>query len=394
MNASSKRKVLIVTHHLTVGGVQKSLLSALKAINYDENEVTLYLRKDRTDLLSFVDDRVNVIVNKDTHHYYRRPKALLYQVGIILGKLLKKSSSVKAFEKKLADQIRQWMMEFEHASYFKDTYYDVAVSYVQGYSTEFVADYVQAKKKVAFYQVSTDELHDVHERAFPKYDVIAVEHEDIEQLLGQWYPAAKKKIIVVENHINQEILHLQSKAYDVNLPKNKTIICSCGRFAKVKGFDLAVEAAKCLKEKNENFIWYLIGDGPERERVENLVQKYNLEDVVIFLGMQKNPYPYISKCDIFVQPSYEEALSIAMLEAKMFNKAIVSTKTVGGISMIEHNRNGVLVEINATAMAEGIESLIKNSDLMHKIHKELECVNYDERDFAYARKWKILLGEA
>lgn len=391
MDSLKKKKVLIVTHHLTVGGVQKSLLSALKAIDYDKNDVTLYLRKDRTDLLPFVDERVKVIVNKDKHHYYRYPKSVLMQAGIFIGKIIKKPSLVQSLEKQLADQIRKWMMEFEEQSYFRDECYDVAVSYVQGYNTEFVADYVKAKKKVAFYQVSTDELHDVHERVFPQYDTIAVEHEDIQRLLEQWYPEIKDKIVIVENHINQELLYLQSKEYEVDIPKDKISLCSCGRFAKVKGFDLAVKAAKCLKDKDVSFIWYMIGDGPEREMVETLAKEYNLEDSVVFLGMKKNPYPYMANCDIFVQPSYEEALSIAMLEAQMLNRPIVSTKTVGGLSMIDNQKTGLLTEINPEALACGVEMLIKDAELRYSIEHSLKCINYDNAEKQYREQWDRIL---
>ena len=68
----AKKKILIVAHHLTVGGVQKSLISALRNIDYDSNDVTLYLRKNRLDLLPFVDSRVKVIVNEDKQQYYRK----------------------------------------------------------------------------------------------------------------------------------------------------------------------------------------------------------------------------------------------------------------------------------------------------------------------------------
>ena len=61
-----KKKLLIVAHHLTIGGVQKSLIAALKAIDYEKFDVTLYLRKNRTDLLSLVDERVNVIGHLNT----------------------------------------------------------------------------------------------------------------------------------------------------------------------------------------------------------------------------------------------------------------------------------------------------------------------------------------
>ena len=61
-----KRKVFIAIHQLNLGGAQKALISALNAIDYAENEVTLYVRKDRLDLLSQVNRNVsNIIINKD-----------------------------------------------------------------------------------------------------------------------------------------------------------------------------------------------------------------------------------------------------------------------------------------------------------------------------------------
>ena len=81
-----KKRLLVVIPHLTIGGVQKSLISALKALDYDTYDVTLYLRKNRTDLLPFVDERVNVIVNTDPNRYYRKPYAILLQIKSLIAK--------------------------------------------------------------------------------------------------------------------------------------------------------------------------------------------------------------------------------------------------------------------------------------------------------------------
>lgn len=389
---SEKKKILIVTHHLTIGGVQKSLVSALKAINYEKYDVTLYLRKNRKDLLKLVDDRVNVVINDDKTHYYRKPKALVYQGKILLSKLLKKNEQVKFLEKQLADQIRTWMMEYEKDTYFKEKNYDVAISYVQGYTTIFVADYVNADKKIMFYQVSTDELHDVHENTMPKYDSIIVEHEDIKKLMEEWYPLEKNKIDIIENYVDSEIIKTQADEENINLNDNRFMICSCGRFAKVKGFDLAVEAAKYIKEQGIDFVWYLVGDGPERKAIEELVEEYKLQENIVFTGMKTNPYPYIKASDIYVQPSYEEALSIALLEAQVLAKPIVTTKTVGGLSMINDGIDGKLVDINKKSLAEGLIMLLKDESIREDYIEQLKKVDYDKLRTEYQKKWDAILS--
>ena len=70
--------------------------------------------------------------------------------------------------------------------------------------------------------------------------------------------------------------------------------------------------------------------------------------------MQKNPYPYLGISDVYVQPSYEEALSIAMLEAQILCLPMVSTKTAGGIVMVEEGKTGYLADINPEALAEAL----------------------------------------
>lgn len=387
----NKKNILIVAHHLTVGGVQKSLLSALKAIDYDKAEVTLYLRKNRLDLKDLIDENVKLIVNDDRHHYYARPWAMLLQILILICKLFNKKKRVKELEKNLADYIRKEMMKYEQKKYFANSCFDIAISYVQGYNTVFVAEYICAKKKYVFYQVSTDELHEIHEKTFPYYDKIIVEHESIKELLQEWYDLQKSKLFVLENYIDYEIVRKQSEEYGIE-KNNKKMICSCGRFAKVKGFDLAVESAKILRDKGFDFYWYLVGDGPEREKIEATTKKYRLEDYVKLTGMKKNPYPYIAACDVYVQPSYEEAISLSIMEAQIIGVPIVTTKTVGGMNMIQDGINGIQTEITRESLAEGIMRLLEDKDYCARIKNELLKVDYDTQRAEYMKKWNELLG--
>ena len=162
------RKVLFVANHLTVGGIQKSLISALNSVDYNVNEVTLYIRKNRLDLLPYVNKNVKVLINKDDVHYYRFPYALYLQVLLFLCKFFGLKEKTDNLTAKLSEYVMFSMFENEKKKYFSDVEYDVAISYWQGYNTLFVDKYIKAKRKIMFYQVSTDELHDVHQATMPK----------------------------------------------------------------------------------------------------------------------------------------------------------------------------------------------------------------------------------
>ena len=95
-----KRKVFIAIHQLNIGGAQKALISALNAIDYSENEVTLYVRKNRLDLLPQVNcDVSNIIINKDNTRYYRKPYVVLLYIKSKINNLLKRSN--KSTDEKL-----------------------------------------------------------------------------------------------------------------------------------------------------------------------------------------------------------------------------------------------------------------------------------------------------
>ena len=387
-----KKKLLIVAHHMTIGGVQKSLISALKALDYDKYDVTLYLRKNRTDLLPFIDERVNVIVNTDPNRYYRKPYAILLQIKSIIANAFGKKDKAKKLNDILEEKIRCDAMEYEHKTYFSNTHYDTAVAYVQGYVALFVDKCINADKKILFYHTSTNDTPEIHNAVIPNYSAVAALHEQQKALLEEWYPSSKGKIKIVENYTDKELIAEQSNALSIR-ETDKTVICSCGRFSPVKGFDMAVEAAKALKKQGVDFIWYFVGDGPERKNIEQKISEYGLESNIVITGMQKNPYPYMACCDIYVQPSYEEALGLTILEAHRLNKPVISTATVGGLKLVETGKNGVICKINSNSIAESIADLINDKEKYNLLLNSLKSIDYSHEFDKYKQQWKSLLEE-
>lgn len=388
-----KKKILFVIPHLTIGGVQKSLIAALKVLDYEKFDVTLYLRKNRTDLLSFVDERVKVIINDDKHHYYRKPYAVILQILITVFNSLGRKAKAKGFNQKLSDAVVKYGMDYEKNHFFSSKKYDIAIAYVQSYTALFVADCVNAEKKYVVFHTSVDELHNVHEKIIDKFTKVVAIHNEQKELIKQWYPQIADRITVVENYCDKVLIEAQSKAFSVEKPEDKFVLCSCGRFTNVKGFDLAVEAAKELKEKNISFLWYFVGDGPERTKLEKLIEEYNLQENIKMTGMQKNPYPYINACDIYIQPSYEESLGLTILEAHRLCKSVIATKTMGGLKIIQDGCNGLLCDINACAIAEAIETLIDDKTTFEKIKTNLKSIDYSEELNQYKAQWQKLLEE-
>jgi len=370
-----KKKLLLVIPHLTIGGVQKSLISALPSLDYDRYDVTLYLRKNRTTLLPYVDKRVNVIINKDTTKYYRKPYSVFLQIFSKLLSVFGLKEKSAEIEKKLSDFIREQSMEYEHNAYFKDVVFDKAIAYVQGYTVEFVDKYINSKDKYVFFHTSKDEVHFLHKKALPHFKRIAALHETQAELIKEWYPEVSDRITIVENFVSRPAIEGQSKEYNIEKPAGKTVLCSCGRLSFVKGFDIAIESAKMLKEKGFDFLWYFVGDGPEREKLEKKIVEYRLSDCIAITGMKENPYPYMKAADIYVQPSYEEAMPVTIIEALKLKKPVITTATVGGKKLVSHEKTGLISDINAEFLSESILKLINDKTLYDKIINELNLID-------------------
>lgn len=386
-----KRRVFIAIHQLNFGGAQKALISALNAIDYEQNEVTLYIRKNRLDLLPSVNKNVSkIIINEDNTKYYRKPYCLWLFALSKINTLLKRNNLKN--KNKSTQYIVKRQIEFEKKHYFSDdTAYDVAICYIQEYTAKSIAENVKAKKKIMFYHNSTDSLHELHNEVMKQYDKIYCVSKGAQKAIAGFYPQFADKIDYLENYVDAEKIRVEAEKFIPDYPKGRLILCSCGRITSVKGFDLAVGAAGILKENNINFKWYFVGDGADRAKIEKLIDDKKLNEYIEITGMMDNPYPYIKNCDIYIQPSYEEAHSLSIIEAQILCKTIVSTATVGGTSIIEDCKDGIISEINSDSLAEKIILIYKNKDLQAKIKQVLADKDYSQDYEIFCSKWKRLL---
>ena len=388
-----KKKVLFVIHQLNYGGVQKSIIPALDAIDYSKNEVTLYVRKNRIQLLPDVNPNVSkIIVNEDKTRYYRKPYMVYLQTLEVVSKLLKREKWEKDIHQKMVTYMNESQMKYEQKHYFNnDEEYDIAISYISGFTAKFVVKYVQAKKKIMFYHLSVDDRHELHECIMPSFDSIVGVSKNIEKLLKELYPVCIEKMTSMDNYVDEVQIRERAEKGKLENKDREVILCSCGRLSPEKGFDLAVQTAKILKERNISFYWYFVGGGAERVKLEREILENKLEDYIEITGMQNNPYTYIGACDIYVQPSYEESFGLTITEAKILCKPIVSTKTVGALGQMSHLEDGILTNISAAEIADGILKYIEDKELKENVIENLKKIDYTVKFREYQKQWEALL---
>ena len=384
-----KRKTLILLNSIQTGGLLISLLEALNVVQLNDFEIAVYAISSFDSCEKRFPSEVKVIIDRDKTHYHRRPKAVLLHLQIFLYKLLKRTGKITEYEEELHSFVHAQKAKYPAKQYFCDGV-DVVVSYAIGLCTEMAVN-IKADKKYLFFHSSDPNFHrDLTETCFVEFDRIFAVSKNVQQMLKQSFPEHENKISLIRNYLDPDRIIILSKEFSIDRFEKEIVITSVVRVDKEKGADIIIDAALVLKNKGVSFIWYIVGDGSDRELIEKQILKYGLSDCVFITGFQSNPYPYINDCDIYVHPAYEESFGLAILEALILEKPVVSTNTMGAREVLANGEYGLIVPIDSMSVAEGIMRLLIDKNLKRRYELSFNNNNINERNI-YKQQWTSLL---
>ena len=373
---------------MKIGGAQKSLLSFLQCFAASEYRrdyaVDLLVLQPEGEFLSQIPGTVRLVQPGNVLRWMGsalKPDLILKHPslrGMIgeLGWIIRKK--LRLFPKGLNTEQKLWAC-WHRLLPEQSGEYDVAVSYLDGVTNYYIMDKVRAAKKVLWYH------SDYQKQGYaPWFDrrtledcsrIITISDTCRDCLLHE-FPQLKDKIDMVENITSAEQLRrwsLQGECPEYDGAQGVKLL-TVGRLHPQKGIDIAIEAARVLKKKGFAFRWLVAGDGAQRESLQQLIDRYQLNDQFILMGARSNPYAYMRGCDILVQPSRVEGKSIVLDEAKILCKPIVSTNytTVG--DAIEHGVTGWITEMNGEALAEGIIRMAQDHQLRAGLMTHLQSL--------------------
>lgn len=378
-----KKKLLFVIPGLEAGGAEKSLVNLLNTIDSGRFSVDLFLFSNQGLFVDQVPDFVHILQKNKELVWFQKSLlsslfALLFQgrFTLMVHRFLYFWKNRTINNSGVAEQY-SWE-NFRPAFKTLDTNYYAAIGFLEKSSIYFVVDQVKAQKKIGFIHTFFSELKlDVgfEEKYISKLASVAVVSNECGEDFKNVFPHVAQKVKVIPNIVSSELIENLSVKEAVSMEQNSII--SIGRLITLKGFDLAVEAGKILKQKKISFHWYIIGEGAERENLETLIEKHGLQNHFSLVGLKKNPYPYIKNATVFVQPSRYEGKSIAVDEAKILQKPIVLTNFSTAKDQITNGINGQIVEMNPAGIAEGIIKYFDDQNFTDKIIANLQSENYD-----------------
>jgi glycosyltransferase involved in cell wall biosynthesis len=217
------------------------------------------------------------------------------------------------------------------------------------------------------------------------------------------YGYCKKNGIVIWNgfdttkmlRLYKEFDPLKLKA-ELGLVPNKKIISIIARVDNMKDHFTALKAIKKLLDNNiKDFVLLVIGDGNVelKEKLNNYVDKNQMNDYVLFLGMKNDIIPYYKITDILLSSScFGEGVSNSIVEAMLFEKIIIATD-VGDNSILINKERGYLFNVkDYNKLYEILKSLIKDDSNLNKdcLKKYvLENLNLNFMVNRYISEWSI-----
>ena len=201
-------------------------------------------------------------------------------------------------------------------------------------------------------------------------------------------------IEVIYNPINLNSIMIKKNyklpvKYENEFSDNSFIkLINVGHLEEQKGQDVLIKAVKLINEYK--FKLYIIGEGSKRQYLENLIKKLDLEDKVVLLGFQDNPYNFMKKADIFILSSLWEGFGHVIVEAMACNTPVISSDCKSGPNeIIDHDIDGILTKtgshidlnkkINQLALDDNKRNkLIKNANYkMKKFEDKVIVKSYE-----------------
>lgn len=342
-----KKKILFIYGQLNGGGAERVLLDILHNIDYSQYEVDLCQIVAGGTLINEVPTAVKIIP-------LWRGYTLGYKIAI---RLSNKWGNNYLFKRKIKKKLTKQ--------------YDMEISFLEGFPLKIHAMMNTTSKKISWvhcdlfrFPYEADQFRSGEElAAYNKMDKVVCVSKDAKEAFKKRFPTCISDVVVIYNPIDSKKIEKLSVAFKPKEKEKFTIITS-GRLTPQKKMDRVLRVAKRFKEEHIDVKFQILGDGELKGELLNLRQQLEVEDMVDFLGFQKNPFPYIKQADLMFCCSGYEGFCLVICEAMCLGVPVVCTKTSGPIEILEDNKYGLLCEHDDESMYKAVKQMVQNKQLL------------------------------
>lgn len=346
------KKILFFINTLSGGGAEKvlcDLVNNLDKNTFDITVQTMFNEEKNSELLS----------ENIKYKYVFKKYNILNRVILKLAYMLK---NIKWFYK----------------LYVADSY-DIEVAFLEGLPTKIIS--FSKSKKIAWVHTNLLDFYaqnamfsDISENieCYKRYEKIICVSENAKSGFIKRFGFGDK-VDVCYNIFDEEKIKMLSLKKPKAAKSNDLQLVTVGRLEEVKGYDSLLSACRKLVKNGFKFNLWIVGDGSQRNNLQEYIDNNNLSEYVSLLGYDSNPYKYIKNSDLYVCSSRVEGFSTVVAESLICGTPVLSTECGGTAELLEDGKYGLLVENSEEGLYNGIVKLISDADLLNR-YKNLAII--------------------
>lgn len=393
-----KKNVIIRSGSLRMGGLERVLIEVLQNIDKKKYNLTLVVDDDCGEDNIFEKD-----IPKEIPYYFLKPQ-----------KLIEKTNYYKSRRKNILYKL-MYNIYMNIETYIKSRNIkklieklgkiDIFIDYDAG-ATKYIEN-IEAEKKVVWIHNSIPNLKKSKNKIkrfgkrLEKYDKIVAICDEMKEELIDIYPNLKDKILRIYNPFNfSRVLNLKDdlselNEKDRNLLKEDYCIAISRLDTVQKDYKTLLKAFQILKSKGIDKKLYIVGDGPSKEEIKNMIKEYDLIEEVKLLGRFKNPYIWLNNADFFIHSSKYEGFGLVLIEAAILDKLVISSNCpVGPTEILENGKSGILFNVGESEeLAEKIEKVLNDKNLRNRYILSMKERREDFKKENVLKEYEKLIDE-
>ncbi|MGN7225878.1 glycosyltransferase [Dietzia maris] len=409
----SKQKILIVVNSLQIGGPQKSLIGILQRVDQTQYEVTLLVLQGKRpgDLSEFIPDGIVLMESPSVYRAATLPRGEMFlSIRSLLDGLslydafrLATSLGVAGLTERTGSRIRQrfWSLVAKNLPRIPGRF-DAAIG-ILGQSTYAIVDLACSEHKYHWVRSDTRVLRrneEIEARYFRKLSGALAVSEECRNIYVDVYPFMVGRVRVYKNDI-PDLVGKSAMPNSVVIPQSEAGVERCttrlltiARLDPLKGLDLAIEACALLMSSGFKVDWVVLGEGPERATLEQLIKQRGVANEFKLLGSVLDTRSWLEWSDIYVHPSRAEGRSNAVEEARRLAVPIVAANYPTVTDQVRDGVNGLVVDTSAAALVSGIVKLSSDPSLANRLGACAQSEYLSERDDPNDLFSQLVLGTA
>jgi len=275
--------------------------------------------------------------------------------------------------------------------------YDVEIAFLEGAITRLLSTRNNKTTKIAWIHNDISKVfgnnikskikRKIDEKIYSKYDKLIFVSNDNIKKFEEVYKNNKIQKEVIYNYINSNnIINKAEEKIEMKFDENIINFVTVARLVEQKAIDRLINIHARLIKDDYKHNFYIIGDGPEKNKLEKMINDNQVQETFQLLGKKENPYPYMKQADYFCLLSYFEGYGMVLEEAKILNKYILITDTAAR-EAVKNYENSYVFTNTENGIYDGLKSIIQN----HKIKNDSIDIIYNNKDIL--KKIIELVGE-